>query len=292
MTLYSQKDTNIRKTWLLMTVFLVLIIAIGWIFSYAYGAPEILYIAVGISLLMNIIAYWNSDKIALSMSGAKSIPREGNEYVYRMIENLCITAGLPMPRVYLIESPQINAFATGRNPEHSAVAVTRGAIQKLENEEFEGVLAHEISHIGNRDMLVSTVVVVLAGVVAIVSDIFLRATIWGGRGRSNRDNGGALVLVIALIAAILAPIAAMIIRMAVSRKREYLADASGALENLPSASGIIAFARQCHQASRFTSYKGLCPLDLEFNSAAFAFAKPAPDKGKQYPLNTTRSWKP
>lgn len=230
-TLYSQKDSNIRKTWLLMSVFLVLIIAIGFAFSYAYNAPEVLYFAVAFSIGMNLLAYWNSDKIALAMSGAKAIPREGNEYVYRMIENLCITAGLPMPRVYLIDSPQINAFATGRNPEHAAIAVTRGAVEKLENEELEGVLAHELSHIGNRDILVSTVAVVLAGLIAILADLFLRIGFHGGFGGSDnrRGNAGAVMLAIGLVAAILAPLAATLIRLSISRKREYLADVSGAL---------------------------------------------------------------
>ena len=121
-TLYTQQDSNIRKTWLLMAVFFIMVIGVGWLISYAYNSPEILYIAVGFSLVMNIVAYWNSASIALAMSGAKPIPREGNEYIYRMVENLCITAGLPLPKIYIIESQQINAFATGRNPEHAAIA--------------------------------------------------------------------------------------------------------------------------------------------------------------------------
>jgi heat shock protein HtpX len=228
--LYAQKDSNIRKTWLLMTGFFLFIMAFGWVISYVWQAPEILYFAVFLSIGMNLIAYWKSDSIALAMSHAKPIAREGNEYVYRMIENLSITAGLPAPRIYLIDSPQINAFATGRDPKHAAVAVTTGAIQKLQNEELEGVLAHELSHIGNRDILISTVVVVMAGLISILSDIILRATFHGSLG-GDRDNnrGGGAVLLVGLIAAILAPIAATIIQLAVSRKREFLADASGAL---------------------------------------------------------------
>src|SRR3990167_888220 len=172
--LYAQKDSNIRKTWLLLTGFFLFIMAFGWIISYVWQAPEILYFAVFLSIGMNVVAYWKSDTIALAMSHAKPIKREGNEYIYRIIENLSITAGLPMPRVYIIESDQINAFATGRDPKHSAIAVTQGALTKLENEELEGVLAHELSHIGNRDILISTVVVVLAGVVTIMADWFMR----------------------------------------------------------------------------------------------------------------------
>lgn len=230
--LYQQKDSNIKKTWLLMTGFLLFIITFGWVISYIWQAPEILYFAVFLSIVMNLVAYWKSDSIALAMSRAKPISREGNEYVYRMVENLSITAGLPVPRIYLIDSQQINAFATGRDPKHAAVAITIGAIQKLQNEELEGVLAHELSHIGNRDILISTVVVVMAGLISILSDVILRATFHGSFGGGNRDNrggGAGIVLVLGLVAAILAPIAAMIIQLAVSRKREFLADASGAL---------------------------------------------------------------
>mgnify|MGYP001580136347 CR=1 FL=1 len=226
--LYTQKDSNVRKTWLLIAVFLVLIIGLGWLLSYYLQSVEVLYFAVGLALIMNVVAYWNSDKIALSMSGAKPIKREQNLYLYRMIENLAITAGLPVPRIYIIDSPQINAFATGRDPKHAAVAVTTGALQKLQNEELEGVLAHELSHIGNRDILVSTVVVVLAGVIAIVSDWALRISFFGKHGDDDRGGGGAALLIV-LVAAILAPLASTLIHMAVSRKREYLADASGAL---------------------------------------------------------------
>jgi len=231
-SLYQQKDSNIRKTWLLMTGFLLFIVAFGWIISYVWQAPEILYFAVFLSIGMNLVAYWKSDTIALAMSRAKPISREGNEYVYRMVENLCITAGLPAPRIYLIDSPQINAFATGRDPQHAAVAITTGAIQKLQNEELEGVLAHELSHIINRDILISTVIVVMAGLISILSDIILRATFhssFGGGDRDNRGNIGGIVIILGLVAAILAPIAAMIIQFGVSRKREFLADASGAL---------------------------------------------------------------
>ena len=226
--LYSHRDSNIKKTWLFLTTSFVLVIGIGWLLSWRLNTPVILYVAVGLSLLMNTLAYWHSDKIALAMSGAKRIEREDNPYLFRMVENLCITAGLPLPKVCVINSPQINAFATGRDPKHAAIAVTTGALEKLQNEELEGVLAHELSHIGNRDILVSTIVVVLAGVVAILADWFLRISFFGG-GRDNDNRGGVLMLVIAILAAVLAPLAATLIQLAVSRKREFLADASGAL---------------------------------------------------------------
>ncbi|MEK7514816.1 MAG: M48 family metallopeptidase [Patescibacteria group bacterium] len=227
-TLYEHRDGNIRTTWMLMSGFLVFVIGIGFLFSQAFQAPEILYVAVLFSTGSNIIAFWFSDRIALRMSGARPVSREENVRLHRMVENLSITAGLPMPRLYIIPGAQINAFATGRNPQKAAVAVTRGALEKLDDNELEGVLAHELSHIGNRDMLVGTVAVVLAGVISILADIGLRAGLHG-RSSDNNKQGGAVLLVVALIAAILAPIAATLIRLAVSRKREYLADASGAL---------------------------------------------------------------
>lgn len=207
----------------------MLLIALGWLFSIYFGRPQVLYGFIIFSVFMNFIAYWQSDKIALAVSGAHPIKREQNPYLYRIIENLCITAGLPMPRVFLIASNQINAFATGRNPQHAAVAVTEGALAKLQNEELEGVIAHELSHIGNRDILVSSVIVVIAGVISIMADIFLRTSLWGGRSRDDNNRSGSVLAVLTIIAAILAPIAATLIQLAVSRKREFLADASGAL---------------------------------------------------------------
>lgn len=225
--LYSHRDSNIRKTWLLLTMSFVLVIGLGWLLSWRLNTPIILYVAVGLSLVMNLIAYWQSDKIALAMSGAKRIEREQNPYLFRLIENLCITAGLPLPKVHIINSSQINAFATGRDPKHAAVAVTTGALEKLANEELEGVLAHELSHIGNRDILVSTIVVVLAGIISILADWFLRISFW--RGNDDEDHGGSIGLIMAIVAAVLAPLAATLVQLAVSRKREFLADASGAL---------------------------------------------------------------
>ncbi|HEY4493046.1 MAG TPA: M48 family metallopeptidase [Candidatus Paceibacterota bacterium] len=225
-SLYTHQSENVRKTFLLMTGFLVFIIALGWAFSQALAAPEIIYIAVAIAIIMNVLAYWSSDKIAIALSGAKHVSREEQPELYRIVETLSITAGLPLPKIHIIDAPQINAFATGRDAAHAAVAVTTGALARLERSELEGVLAHELSHIGNRDILVSTVVVVLAGIIALMSDFFLRSLRFGG---NRRGKGGGIFLIIALVAAILAPIAATLIRLAISRQREFLADASGAL---------------------------------------------------------------
>lgn len=211
-----------------MTVFFLLVILVGWAISYIYNSPGLLYAAVVASVLMNFAAYWQSDSIVLAISHAQPIKREGNEEFYRIVENLCITAGLPLPRVYIIPDPQINAFATGRNKEHSAIAVTRGALQRLNHTELEGVLAHELSHVGNDDILISSVTVVLAGLITLLADWFIRMSFW--RGARSRDNeGNAVLMAVGVVAILLAPLAATLIRLAVSRKREYLADASGAL---------------------------------------------------------------
>ena len=231
-TLYTHKDTNIYKTWLLFTVFLIVIIGIGWAFSWIYGNPSILYVAVIFSILMNVAAYWWSDKIVLRMAGAKPVTRENARELYNIVENLAITAGLPVPKIYIVPEKQPNAFATGRNSKHAVVAVTEGLLERLDRSELEGVLAHELSHIGNYDMLLSTAVVVLVGFISILSDLFLRSMFWGGgRDRDDNDNGQARVIfmVAGIVLAILAPIAATLMQLAISRKREFLADASGAL---------------------------------------------------------------
>jgi len=230
-TLYTQQDKNVRKTWLLMTLFLVLVIGIGWVFSQVYGDPSFVMIAVIFSLFMNIFSYWYSDKIVLAMSGARGpITKEDNMELYRLVENLSIASGIKMPRVYIIDDQSPNAFATGRNQERAAIAVTTGLMRILNKNELEGVIAHELSHIGNRDILVSTIVVVLVGFVALLSDFFLRAQFF--RGRREREEGGQVQLILTLVGialAILAPVTATLIQLAISRKREFLADATGAL---------------------------------------------------------------
>jgi len=231
MTLYTHKASNMRKTFLLMFVFLLLIISVGYIFSLVYENPGILYFAAIFSIITAFSSYWWSDKIVTKLAHAKEVKFEENKELYRILENLSIAAGLPMPKLYLINEAQPNAFATGRNEKRAVVAVTTGLLEKLDRSELEGVLAHELSHIGNKDMLVMTIAVVLAGTIALASDIFLRSRIYGSRRRSSNNNSQAqgIMMIIAIAAAILAPIAAMMIKMAVSRKREYLADATGAL---------------------------------------------------------------
>ena len=228
MNLYENKAKNITKTWLLMVVFLIVVIGIGWAFSYTMGNQNILYFAVGFSLLMNFFSYWFSDKIVLKMSGAKAIDKNDNFELFGIVQNLAMKAHLPMPKLYIIEDPAPNAFATGRNPKHSAVAVTTGLLNLLDKNELEGVIAHELSHIGNRDILISTIVVVLVGFVALLADWF-RWSMWFGGGRDSDNGNSGLMLIIGIALSVLAPIAVTLIQLAVSRKREFLADASGAL---------------------------------------------------------------
>jgi len=230
MTLYSQAESNTRKTWLLIASFLVFVIGLGFLFSYLLQSSLILVIAVIFSILMSFFSYWYSDKIVLKLTHAKPIEKKDNPELYRIVENLCITAGLPLPKIYEINEAQPNAFATGRDVNHVVVAVTRGLLERLERVELEGVIAHELSHVGNKDMLLGTVIVVLVGVVTLLANFFLRISFWGGgRRRDSRDSGGLIMLVLGILAAILAPIAAALIQLAISRKREFLADASGAL---------------------------------------------------------------
>lgn len=225
--IYTHKESNIRKTWLLFTGFFGVVIGLGFFISQYYGNPSILLFAVAFSTIMSLISYWNSDKIVLAMAHAKQVDLKSNPELYRMVENLAITAGLPMPRLFVTPEMQMNAFATGRDPKHAVIAVTEGALRGLTKTELEGVLAHEMSHIGNRDILVGTVAIILVGFISLIADMFMRSIFWGG-GR-DREGGGNLMALIGLALAILAPLSATLMQLAISRRRESLADATGAL---------------------------------------------------------------
>ncbi|MFA4817858.1 MAG: M48 family metallopeptidase [Parcubacteria group bacterium] len=229
MTLYNQADKNTRLTWIYISGFLVFVIGVGYIFAGAMGNSAILYDAVIFSVIMSFGSYWWSDKIVLAMSGAKLVTHENGREIYHLVENLCITAGLQVPKIYIIEDTAPNAFATGRDPEHAVICVTTGILQKLEKVELEGVIAHELSHIGNRDILLSTVVVVLVGFVTLLADWFRH---WAFFRKRDSEGGGQLqviLMIVAIVLSILAPIAAVLMQLAISRKREFLADADGAL---------------------------------------------------------------
>lgn len=212
-----------------MTIFLIVIVLLGWIFGQSQGLGYGgMAIALAIALVMNLIGYFKGDKIALAMGKAQAIKKEDNPYVYRLVENLCLASGVPTPKIYLLPDQNINAFACGRKPETASIAVSQGAIQKLENEELEGVISHELSHIKNYDIRVMTIVIICVGAITLMADFFLRAQFFFG-GRRNSGQLGAILMIVGLVLAILSPIFATLIQLAVSRKREYLADASGAL---------------------------------------------------------------
>jgi len=229
MNLHEQRSSNIRRTWALILGFLVVVIAVGYAISWYYGNPAILYIAVFIAFATNFYAYWESDKLVLSLNHARPATREEFFDLYTVTENLAITAGLPKPKLYVIDEPAPNAFATGRDENHAVVCATTGLLAMLSRSELEGVIAHELSHIKNRDILLMTIAVVLAGFVAIVADIFLRMSFFGGARNSDNKQGNAIFMILAVVGIVLAPIAAKLLQMAVSRRREFLADASGAL---------------------------------------------------------------
>ncbi len=230
--LYQYQSQNIRRTWLLFAVFFVIILGLGYSLTMAYGDPSFIMFAGIFSIVYALISYYSSAKIALSLARAQEIQKTDNPDLWNIVENLTITAGLPMPKLYMTPEMQINAFATGRDPKHAAVAVTAGALQQLDKTELQGVLAHELSHVGNRDILVSTVAAVLAGIISLIADIFLRSLFFGGMGGrrgNNNSEAGEIFFIVAIVLSILAPIGTVLIQLAISRRREALADASSVL---------------------------------------------------------------
>lgn len=264
MTLYHDSAINKRKTWFLMTGFFVLVMLVGYAISWYFNNSTFLIIAFIFSAVSSLTSYWWSDKIVLTMANAAPLDRTTAEgrVIYRLVENLCITAGLPVPQIYIVNDPAPNAFATGRNPKHAAIALTTGILDKLEKPELEGVIAHELSHIGNDDILISTVATVLVGTVIMLVDWSSRFAWFGGRGNNDsNDNSGNLIrLIILILVWILAPLSAELLQLAISRKREFLADASGALltrypEGLARAlEKISADPNQLETASRATAH--------------------------------------
>lgn len=259
--MYTQIDANKRKTSLLIILFIAIILLIGWLFGEYTGRGYAPLIPAGIfSVLMTLGSYYSGDKIALAASGARRIEKNDNPYVFRMVENICITAGLSVPKVHIITDPAINAFATGRDPGHASIAVTTGAIEKLTNEELEGVIAHELSHIKNYDIRLMMIVVVLVGFIALIADWFWRMNMFGGRDRREEKGAGGILMLVGFVLIIFSPLIAELIKLAVSRKREFLADASGALltrypEGLASALEKIAkFNEPMRRANHATAH--------------------------------------
>lgn len=237
MTAYTEISANRTKTWIIMLIFAFFITFVVFIFANALGmqGPSALSfsgIALIVAGIINFISYYNSDKIVMAISKAKQIQKKDNPTLFRTVENLCIASGVPTPKIYIIDDTAPNAFATGRDPQHAAIAFTSGILSKLNKLELEGVVAHELSHVGNYDTRLMAIVSILVGTIALTADFFLRMTFWG-RGDRDDDRGSgqaqAIFMVIGLVLAILAPIIATLIQLSISRKREYLADASGAL---------------------------------------------------------------
>src|SRR3989304_5871273 len=234
MTAYTEVSSNRLKTWVIMLGFAFFITFVIFIFGAAYGLdmPSALGFsgfALIIAGIMNFIAYYNSDKMVMAISQAKQIQKKDNPTLFRTVENLCIASGLPTPKIYIIEDTAPNAFATGRDPKHAAIAFTTGIVSKLSKLELEGVTAHELSHVGNYDTRLMTIVSILVGTVALAADFFLRISFYSRGDRDNDRGGNAIFLALGLVMAILAPVVATLIQLAISRKREFLADASGAL---------------------------------------------------------------
>ena len=250
-----------------MAIFLVFVIGTGWLASHTFNSPAILYVVITIAILLNIFAYWNSDKIAIRLTRAREITREKYFDYWNAVENLCLSIGAPMPKMYVIDDTSPNAFATGRSPEHSAIVVTKGLLDIMEKTELEGVLAHELAHIQNRDTLLMTSIVVLFGFVVILLEMLLYFTNF-----SDDDEGGGLIMLLIILASyIIAPVLMSIIRLAISRKREFLADATAGIytrypEGLASALEKIS---QVHKPMRHVS-SATAHLFISDPSASYA----------------------
>lgn len=224
----DQISKNRIKSFFLMISVFVVLVALGYAISFAFNPGyvfTIMIFAIIISLSYILISYYNSDKIALAAAGAKPANKETHKQFYDVTESLTIASGLPMPKLYIMKSGQINAFASGRDPKHAVVCITSGSLEKLEKRELEGVIAHEMSHVANYDIRFMTLVTVMVGMVSIISEIFLRSLWFGGGSGGNKQNGGLYIL-IGILLAIISPIIVYLIQLSVSRKREFTADAT------------------------------------------------------------------
>lgn len=244
--MYKAISSNKRNTILIMAVFIGLIGALGWLASYALYGKSNLSFSVGVlivAILYALVQYFAAGKIAVAMTGAKETQKSDNPRMFRIVENLAITIGIATPKIYIINDSAPNAFATGRDPKHAIVGVTTGLLEIMDDRELEAVMAHEIGHVQNYDIRVSTIAFGLASAIAIMSDLALRMMFFGGGGRDRDNNSNPLLMIIGVVAIILAPIVAAIIQMAVSRQREYLADASGVLTTRDSEGMINALEK-------------------------------------------------
>lgn len=289
-SLYSLIEANKRKSFLLMFFVLALVLGVVALYSYAVRGDFVLPVIAAIfAIPSSLIGYYSGDKIALLTNRAQPLPREAAPEVHRVIENLAITAGVPKPKIYIIQSSALNAFATGRDPEHASIAVTTGLIEGLERSELEGVLAHELSHVKNYDIRFGTVVAIFVGFMTILSDMFLRLRFSGLESRENRefDAWSRFVVLIGLVLLIISPIIAKLIQLAVSRQREYLADASGAMltrypEGLASALEKIAGSPPLPTAGKATAHLYIAnPFKARGVASLFATHPPIEDRIKR-----------
>jgi len=228
--MYQQIADNKRRTWLLLIGFVIFLTLIAYLIAQVFGYGYDFVFNIGLfSVIWSLVSYYVGPSIVLATAGARRINKEDNPYVYNLVENLCIASGQPLPKIYISPEKAMNAFATGRDPKHASICLTSGIIENLENEELEGVIAHELSHIKNYDIKVMTLAGVLVGIIVMISDIFVRSLLWGGRNRDKEERGSPILMVIGLVLVVLSPIIAQIIQLAISRRREFLADASGVL---------------------------------------------------------------
>ncbi|PIT88413.1 MAG: zinc metalloprotease HtpX [Candidatus Magasanikbacteria bacterium CG10_big_fil_rev_8_21_14_0_10_36_32] len=293
--MYSEIASNKRKSILLASLFIAVIILLGWIFDQVYVGGKSytgIIIAIFLSFGLTAISYFQGDKIALLTTGAKLLEHDENQRVYHLVENLCIASGTPIPKIYLIEDPAINAFATGRKPEIASIALTRGAIEKLTDNELEGVIAHELSHIKNYDIRFMMLVAVMVGSISILANILLRSGgLTRGKGGNDREGGSqlfAILMIVGIVLAILSPLIAELIKLAISRRREFLADASGALltrypEGLARAlEKISAEAKPMRTASSATAHLFIAsPFSAKSFSKLFSTHPPVEERIKK-----------
>lgn len=232
MNIYNRIDENKRQTVIILLAFTAVISAVGYFAGQYFGegsGVSFLGLALIFSGISGLVSYYESDKIVLAISGAKELKETENPYVYKLVENLCIGAGLPKPKIYIINDTAMNAFATGRDPQHAVMCFTTGIIERLDKLELEGVIAHELSHVGNYDIRLMSIISVLVGTIVLLSDWFTRGMFYGGGRKRDRGDGSGILMLIGLFLIILSPIIASLIKLALSRSREYLADSSAAL---------------------------------------------------------------
>jgi len=288
MTTYSHIARNKFRSFFLIFVFMGFIVLLGYAYGAVYGnVRESMIIALGIALFSTFFSYFFSDSIALAVNGAHKIEEKDDPELFHLVENTAKVADIPMPRVYVISDPSPNAFATGRNPHHAAIAVTTGLRQLLSKSELEGVLAHELSHIKNYDILFMTLVAVMVGTITMLADWFIRFGFMGGRGRERQGSANLVFVIIGIVLIILSPIIATLIQLAISRKREYLADSSGALltrypEGLANAlEKIKSYGRPMLHANHATAHLFIAnPLKVGKLNKLFATHPPIDDRIK------------